>query len=515
LARPASGPTISSGRRGYLRYQYGEHFWIPEVLANFSKGIVRDTARIAIPDGAVYDSTDYLLDQPGMARKRGGTSYYSAALAGATRVVALVHAPFAAGAQLLAAGENGHLYNTTGGGGADLGAFFPTTSHPQFAISPGGLYAVSPPGTAAQAMKYDGAALSNLDGAINLFHMVSYKSRLLGASNTQLNRIQFSPVPDVNAAWDIANSWIDTDNQISGFAALNNALLIFSAGALERIIGATPPPNSDMDRAPVSNVGCTDCRSIVTVSPYVYFANPQGVFLTNGTTPVSLTADGGIANYWRGLFSGYVSAAPHPTPASWTIAAAFWRGFLFVSVLDAARALQTCLMCHIATRAWWRLTNINAMCWEASLDGTELYYGDGLTNRVVAMSGIFNPGGANKYDANGNAVQPNLEFRPLGQGPGTKAYAWGHVDFDMRDAAADHPQMTVTVKTGIEADTILTPAESPLPATSTLGRPRFTINRNAQAMTVQLTQAGPSAKTEIYALELQTRPQSLVGEGVS
>jgi hypothetical protein len=270
-----------------------------------------------------------------------------------------------------------------------------------------------------------------------------------------------------------------------------------------------------MDRAPISNVGCTDCRSIVTESPYVYFANPQGVYLTNGSTPVNLTMEGGISTYWRNLFFGYVTAAPVPIAASWTIAAGFWRGFLFVSVLNASRVSQACLMCQVRTRAWWRLTNVNASCWMTALDGSELYYGDATTNRVVAMSSIFNPSAATKLDANGSAVTPTIEFRPVGQGVGTKAYAWGHLDYDLRDAGSDNPTMAVTVKTGIEADTTLTPPESPLQETSTLTRPRFQINRNAQAVTVALAQSGPSAKTELYALEVQQRQQSLVGEGVS
>jgi hypothetical protein len=131
------------------------------------------------------------------------------------------------------------------------------------------------------------------------------------------------------------------------------------------------------------------------------------------------------------------------------------------------------------------------------------------------MSGIFNPVAANKNDADGTPVTPMIEFRPVGQGVGTKAYAWGHLDYDMRDAASDNPTMAVTVKTGIEADTSLTPPESPLGETSTLVRPRFQINRNAQAVTVALAQSGPSAKTELYALEVQQRQQSLVGEGVA
>jgi hypothetical protein len=514
MARVQVGPTISSGRRGYLRYQYGEHFWIPEVLADFSKGMVRDTTRVAIPAGGVYDSADYLLDQPGLARKRGGTAYYGPALTGASYLVALAQVPFAAGTQLLAVGDNGHLYNVNSG--TDIGAFYTAGRREQLAVSPGGIYLISPYGSAGQALKYDGTAISTLDGTpLADIHMTSYKARLVGSSSVQLNKIEFSTTPDVNATWDTTNSWINTDNQVSGFAALNNALLIFSAGAMERIIGSTPPPNSDMDRAPVSNIGCTDVRSIVTESPYVYFANPQGVYMTNGSTPISLTLQGGIATYWRSLFLGYVSAAPIPGASSWTIASGFWRGFLFVSVLDASRNSKACLMCDVATRAWWRLTNVRAAVWQTALDGNNLFYGDAGSNRVISMHDIFDPSAANTVDANGTAVAPTIEFRPVGQGSGTKAYAWGHLDFDMRDAATDNPTMGVTVKLGTEADTILTPPESPLQETLTMLRPRFQINRNALACTVSLAQSGPSAKTELYALEVQNRPQSLVGEGVS
>ena len=507
-----ASPTIASGRRGYLRYQYGDHYWIPEILADFSKGMVRDVARIAIPDGSVYDAADYLLDQPGVARKRGGTSYYGSALSGASYVLAIIEIP---GPQLLAVMNNAHLWSLTNGGATvtDKGALA-SASFVKPALSPGAAYTILPQVT-ANAQKYDGATVSTLAGGVAISHTVAYKSRLVAAAISPSNRLLFSPVPDVNATWDTANSWIDCDNQISGLAALNNALLVFSTGAMERIIGATPPPNSDMDRAPVSNVGCTDCRSIVTESPYVYFANPQGVFLTNGSTPVSLTREGGIANYWRSLFPGYVSAAPVPTASSWTIASGFWRGFLFVSVLDGSRNLKACLMCNVAQRAWWRLTNINAACWTAALDGNELYYGDALTNQLVAMSGIFNPTAANKNDANLRPVTPLIEFRPIGQGVGVKSYAWGHVDFDLRDAYADNPLLNVAVKIGLEADTALVPPESPLGESSTVTRsPRFTINRSAQAVTITLAQSGPSAKTELYAVEVQQRPQPLTGEGI-
>jgi len=477
--------------------------------------MIRDVARVAIPEGAVYDSADFLLDQPGVARKRGGTSYAGPALSGASYVTSLVHAPFSGGAQLLAVGSNTHLFKVTSGTTTDIGAVnFQTYS--KLVVSPGATYVIVPANSATQVQKYNASAVSSLDSTLFQSHFASYKSRLVSVQSggTQENRIFFSPTPDVNSTWDTTNSFIDADNPISGFAPLNNALLVFSAAGMERIIGATPPPNSDMDRAPVSPVGCTDVRSIVVTGPYVYFANPQGVYLTNGSTPVSLTEQGGIDTYWRSLFSGYISAAPVPSSSTWTIAAGYWRGFLFVSVLNDSRVLQATLMCDVSRRAWWRLSNVKAMCYATSVDGTELYYGNADTNRVTAMSGIFSPTSSNKNDADGTAVTPSIEFAPIGRGSSVKSYGFGRLTYDMRDSSSDNPTLAVAVKTGIEADTSTTPSESPLAETSTADRKRFSIAKDSQAVTISLTQSNASSKTEIYALEADVRSHPISKDGV-
>jgi hypothetical protein len=312
---PTSGPTISSGRRGYLRYQYGEHFWIPEVLADFSKGMVRDTARIAIPDGSVYDSADYLLHQPGMAQKRGGTSYAGPAMTNATYANSVLYAPFSGGAQLLAGGSGGsassHLFKITAATTTDLyvtAGVEPMQSNPVFWGGAAKQYAIYPVNFAATPpVVYDGAAAPALLGGSPpqaCPYAAIYKSRLvLGGATGNIQRMYFSPVPDISSTWDTANSWIDVDHEIVGFAALNNALLIFGLGQMSRIIGSTPPPNSDMDRAPLANVGCIDGRSIVVRDGYAFFAGAGGVYGSNGTTPVSLTRQGGIDSYWQSLMA--------------------------------------------------------------------------------------------------------------------------------------------------------------------------------------------------------------------
>lgn len=484
----------------------------PLVEGDWSRGIIRDTARVAIPPGGLYDAADFLLDTPGVAVKRGGTAYAGPALTGASFATGIIENVFAGTRKLLAVGSNSHLFSITAGTTTDIGAIGGTPYiYDRLIASPAGTYVVLP-SSATSVGKYNGTTLNTLDALTSGALFASYKSRLVTA---QAGRLLFSPVPDVNTTWDTANSWIDMDYVPSGLAAINNALLVFSSEGMERIIGATPPPNSDMDRAPISSVGCTDTRSIVTVGQYVYFANADGVYLTNGTAPVSLTEQGGISTLWRSLFTGYITAAPVPTASAWTISCGFYRGFLFVCVLNDSRVPQATLMCNVRTRAWWRLTNISAMAWATSVDGNELYYADGSTNRVVAMSGIFSPAAGNKADADGDAVQPSIEFRPMGNGTGIKAYGFGRLNYDMRDAASDNPSLAIAVKTGVEADTSSTPAESPLLETTTMARKRFTVAKDAQSVTIALTQTGASSKTELYALEVEQHAHPIGKDGVS
>jgi len=46
------------------------------VEADWSRGVIKDLPRTAMPQGVVYDSVDYLLHRQGVAEKRGGTSYF-------------------------------------------------------------------------------------------------------------------------------------------------------------------------------------------------------------------------------------------------------------------------------------------------------------------------------------------------------------------------------------------------------------------------------------------------------
>src|SRR5258708_3489597 len=89
--------------------------WPTVAVTDFSRGIIKDSPRSSIPAGAVYDSTDYLLHQPGVAQKRGGTAYAGPTMASATFATSVIHVPFTAAAQLIATGANAHLFKITAG----------------------------------------------------------------------------------------------------------------------------------------------------------------------------------------------------------------------------------------------------------------------------------------------------------------------------------------------------------------------------------------------------------------
>ncbi len=511
-----------SGRRGNWRWRYGTHGWVPEQQFDFSRGFIQDIAQTDLPPGALYDVTDFLVHIEGALVKRGNTAYAGPAMTSATYAAAVAYAEYPAGAKLVAVGDNGHIYTVTSGTTTDLGGSTVTTvDTPKFRIGGTKNLLVFPvsDGTTSP-IKYDGsAAPGSLGGTppAGKFAAV-YKSRLaLGGSSSTPQRVYFSPTPDIESTWDTTNSWIDFDHPITGMCALQNALLVFSSGHMERLIGSTPPPNTDMDRQPVGDVGCLDARSIAIWEGNAIFANGRGIYMTNGSTFVNLTGgvhgNDGIISYWQRTLM------PNYTAGSTVLAGGVFRDFYLLSFQG-----QVVLMCHIPTRAWTKfsfngITSTSPLMFASqvgSLD--ELYFADSGANRINKLSGIFvnasdstSPG----TDADSTPVRPTFVTKSFGDGSHNIAFGDVHLTYYMTTGGA----LAVTYKPfqysggGIVGSTALT--GSPLSTTSSTAfrRQRLGLGVDSSSVSLSLVQSGVSDRTVIRGIEIESRPYPFPAEG--
>ena len=495
------------------------------VEQQWSRGIVRDRPRASIPDGGIYDCTDMLVEQPGKAYKRGGWERHSAAIGSETSVaaVATIHLP-----TRVVAVAGGNLYDVTSETSPIatlVGACHaPGENPPQYvdrlifchadsSAPPKKVYTTGGGGT---------VTVANLGGSPpSAAHSTVYASRIVlgrgdGVSvETNRNRLWFSPAPDVEATWNTTDSWIDTTYEITGLATVQGTLLIFSPTHVERILGDTPPGGVDdastnMQLQPAAGVGCLDARSIVDVGGEILFAGEEGVWATNGSGARSLIRrddQSGIQTYWRSLFPS--------NEVRQVVGGLMRKDFYILCILDASNAPVDTLTCHLPTQAWTRLTNVVSRMFaqgrteDESMELFSAAAGEGYVHRMHSM---LTPTAAFKNDGNGTAVAPTFTFRTAEGRPGLKAWGHGRLSYDLRDEDSDDPTLEVQVASGVEAPTFATAAT--LTETADEQRKRFNVNRDAQAVTVSLTQSGPSAKTELYALELEARPYDEPSEGV-
>lgn len=475
--------------------------YIPE--ADWQKGMIRDAPRVAIPPGGFYDATDFMFNNPALAYKRGGTSYAGPVMGTANYAKTLAYVADYSTPQLVAVGDDNHWYKITAGTTTDLG--FKTNNVTEkmkvwTVNSTGQKYWLCAAASTTGINTWDGTTLATMSASIGFQYTEVYKGRLVANGDARPPRLFFSDPPDTPGFTNYLVSWIDTSHKITGLAALQNMLLIFSQGAIERITGSIPPPGSDMDLSPLIDIGSPWAQSLTVWNNQCIFANVKGVYATNGVTAKDLTTQGGISTYWQSLFAS----------GGQTVATGVYQHrYLFVTVLNSDRTLVDTLVCDLARIAWWRLTNIKAMAY-ARFSGTaqadELFYANASSARVITLSGCFSPSSSNKNDADGTAVTPMLETRPVDAGMTLKSYGLARVSYDMRDAASDNPTLAVQYAAGAEAPSYSTVAESPLAETSNMIKKKVTVNQVAQALSFKLTQTNASAKTEVYGLEVETQP---------
>src|SRR5581483_3539927 len=390
--------------------------WQPQIEADFSRGIVRDLPRSSIPAGGVYDAVDFLVDQPGLLRKRGGTSYQSSTLGATTTGVNFVmSAEYPTGTKVMGLGADGNLYDATSGSTSSIGSFGITTLDTPKLFVDKVIVAASDGTTAPKKIYVSGGTLTvaNWGGSPPAGKLVTvHLSRpVLGAPSANPERIYFGPVPDPEGTWDTTNAYIDTNHSLTAIAPIQGVLCCFSAGATERIIGDTPPGTTgeNMSLQPIGQIGCADARSIAPWGSYLVFASQEGVYVTNGAGFDSLTekTDGtGILSYWRQQYATVVAN-------SGFIAGGIVNRNYYILTLGYGSTIVDTLVCYLPRKSWTRTANIGCQMYSSAYLGSDELYGATMSghpgNRILKLSGILTPSASNKNDADGTAVTPSVE----------------------------------------------------------------------------------------------------------
>lgn len=466
----------------------------PFPLQSQFTGMRRDFPRNRMPPGSVWDLVNMLPGIGAPVRERGPwiahSGSTSSVTANGTYIQGGVYATFSptAGPNRVnvAIDENGNVFTCSDAGALSRIGSVGYTSLDQNPVFMGGVAATAatavytglviiPQGSAAVPQKYNGTALTALNGSPPqaLFAGVYKDYLVLGngtaGGTTYPNRVWFSPPGDPDCAtsgsvtaWDTTDSWIDFNDSVFGFGATPNALIVFHRTGISRIRGSVAPPEQDMvvDHN-WHRINLLDPFSIVEHEGFVYWCSGEGVFRTDGVTVEDLTLKGGMKDYWGDLVQFGTK-----TPSTWSIAAGILRNHLFIQIVSGAFSLEVDgFLVNLDQHSWARTNNLRATTFWTGLvyQAEELFFG----SRVDPGSGIYNsrkciasastvfdpqtaddPGGDFAQDAATSVFTSALEtpFYELGR-PGLKRLKRLFVGYDMKPTLTITPDATVAYAT--------------------------------------------------------------------
>lgn len=463
----------------------------------YSRGAKRDFPRDQMPPGSVWNLLDYIPNVLGAPlRKRGGWGYGSSAFGAGAYGAAVAFADFTVGSQLIGINDAGTLFkiNIATGAVTSMGAARVPVSRPvlhrEILVIP------SPDGTLSTT-KYTGAgAPADLSASAPAgMYADVYKDRtILGRIAGQEQRLLFGPAGVPTGVWDVAQSFIDASFPLAGVAAMKNRILLFGSGRTERIIGTVPPPNTDMEKGPLFDIGCIDARSIVSFGDTVVWAAEDGIWLTDGAVPENLTESAGFLSYWIDLLDGYDSA-------TWTIAAGIDRGLYVISIMNGSTFIDAIAL-NVNARSWFRISNLTARMFASSVgESSELYFALRDEARIGKLSPIFDPTDANRNDADGTPVLPVVEFPFFKDDVSMKRWHDAYLAY-----ALSAPSTAAT----LELSYIMSPDETTYTVIAKafaelahVDRKRVPLRFRGRGVAFKLRQTAASADTRIHELEAE------------
>ena len=462
---------------------------------DFSRGVVTDVDPGDAPINSMGGCSNFMCDRPGMLYRRGGWLKVGTTVANRyPKLVAFVP-DFAGASQKVWVGDNDHLFLSDG---TDKGTLTVSPCNAVIYRTGGTKNILVFLGAGATPRKYTGSgAIAALGGTPPSGCTVGtvYKTRLVvGTNAANPVRTYFSPTPDIEAAWDLTNAWVDSEHPPTGYAALQNMLLVFTEFQTERLVGTTPPPGTDFDHGVVGPVGCLDHRSIVVWRNNAIFANAQGVYMTNGIGFRDLTAEGGVKLSWINTVANFTG----------TIASCVIAGMLIVSLCDSGQNELAVFCCNLNAShpVWWYLDNFDALhfasAYSAGLE--EVYGATSKGGYMIGMHDILIPT-TNVKDGDGSSFTSAFSTQEVGHGMGLQHFGLGYLDYNLGNPSAS-PTYEVYIGGGREPGGDV--PESPL--IKGIGMNRFTIARQARFMQMIVTQTVDSTISEIYGYKVETRP---------
>ena len=500
----------------------------PQLLQDNFTRMVQDLPRDQLPDDAAWYMRDWIPNAgleagggqyPGRLSRRSGWLYSSENVAtDATSAVSITAMSYfeAFNRLTLMTDNNKFGYITLPGSSSADYTNVSTAgvqSRQNFVEIAGKQIITASDGTTAPKY-YDGTTFGALAGSPPAGQFATaWKDRLvLGNSSANKNRSWFSGLDDPTT-WDTTNGWLNTVAEITGYAALPNALLIFGSDRTARVRGSIPPPGSDfIVDDPIFHVGCTYPMSIAVNGPTAAFCNEEGVWLTNGTNqPQDLTALCGVKSTWQKVTTA-ATRIPEVSigNAVEMVAGGFIGNYYLASVKRTSESPTSTIafLFNLAERSCVLLQNFPANCMAMTPQvGDELFMGPTITGtvRVVALSPIFWPGGQ-KEDADGTDITPVLYTRYYSDNRvGQKRWKTAYLDYYMKDAASDNPTLTVSYDPREYGNEIIggetsigTLAETT--STAPAYRAKLPIRYASRGVSFKISQTNPSAATNIIAL---------------
>jgi len=501
--------------------------------------MARDNAIDNMPAGFVWDLADYLPNRRGAKlESRGPWSYFNDVVLGASAWGGK-HAAFRAGTKLMIGSAADWLWdvNPTSGVTTYIGAV-PHSVHNGVLLRDRVYFGDATGASVPKYVMWNGTAYT-----VGPIHSSGPKATVLGVYKERLiasgvpasvgdpSIVYFSPLetqgtaPNVGplSQWDV-KSVIGMNRAVTMIFPMSAQILVFHDGSIERIKGSIPPAsnlNTDMYVDTFSEqIGCSDPASVTPWQENVCFANPHGVYLTDGSTIRSLTDQGGIGDLWRQLYT--------IKRAGTQVHATVFLDMLFVTVLtdwnastpDEQRPVT--LVCDLGSRTWMRFKNVHATCYvdseigpEESWWGVDSYVPALGQNKTSRLSQLFfgpnefdpdNPPGSapDAVDGNGLAVLPHIRtgFIRLGQ-EGVKRLRHvyvSHMTQAIPTNRADVYQISARVNPLPHVD--MPAAIGSIPAYPAYRRNRLRLDRRGYGVQVDIQAVQPAYLSRLYDISV-------------